>query len=101
MEGITETKFEAETKGWTIYRLPYPGIHPIISLQTMTPWHTLASLCCKDRDIAVPCETRRGLANTEVDAHSQLLDGSQGPQWRAKESTQGAKEICNPVGATL
>jgi hypothetical protein len=23
-----------------------------------------------------------GLANTEVDAHSQLLDGSQGPQWR-------------------
>jgi hypothetical protein len=25
----------------------------------------------------------RGLANTEVDAHSQLLDGSQGPQWRS------------------
>jgi hypothetical protein len=24
----------------------------------------------------------RGLANTEVGAHSQLLDGSQGPQWR-------------------
>ena len=23
------------------------------------------------------------LANTEVDAHSQLLDGSQGPQWRS------------------
>jgi hypothetical protein len=22
-------------------------------------------------------------ANTEVDAHSQLLDGSQGPQWRS------------------
>jgi hypothetical protein len=25
----------------------------------------------------------QGLANTEVDAHSQLLDGSQGPQWRS------------------
>jgi hypothetical protein len=25
----------------------------------------------------------RGLANTEVDAHSQLLEGSQGPQWRS------------------
>jgi hypothetical protein len=25
----------------------------------------------------------RGLANTELDAHSQLLDGSQGPQWRS------------------
>jgi hypothetical protein len=24
-----------------------------------------------------------GLANTEVDAHSQLMDGSQGPQWRS------------------
>jgi hypothetical protein len=29
-----------------------------------------------------------------VDAHSQLLDGSQGPQ----ESTQGAGGICNPIG---
>ena len=53
MEGVTETKFGAETKGWTIKRLPYPGIHSIISLQTMTPLHTLASVCCKDRDIAV------------------------------------------------
>jgi hypothetical protein len=26
----------------------------------MTTWHTLASLCCKDCDIAVPCETRPG-----------------------------------------
>jgi hypothetical protein len=24
-----------------------------------------------------------GLANTEVDAHSQLMDGSQGSQWRS------------------
>jgi hypothetical protein len=45
MEGVTETKFGAETKGWTIKRLPYPGIHPIISLQTLTPLHTLARLC--------------------------------------------------------
>jgi hypothetical protein len=32
MEKVTETKFGAETKGW---RLPYLGIHPIISLQTL------------------------------------------------------------------
>jgi hypothetical protein len=31
MEGVTETKFGAETKGWTIQRMPYLGIHPIIS----------------------------------------------------------------------
>jgi hypothetical protein len=45
MSGVTETKFGAETKGWTIYWLPYPGIHPIISLQRLTPLHTLARFC--------------------------------------------------------
>jgi hypothetical protein len=30
---------------WTIYRLPYPVIHPIISLQTLTPLQTLARFC--------------------------------------------------------
>jgi hypothetical protein len=25
---VTETKFGAKTKGWTIQRLPHPGIHP-------------------------------------------------------------------------
>jgi hypothetical protein len=38
-EGVTETKFGAETKGWTTQRLPHPGIHPIISHQTQTLWH--------------------------------------------------------------
>jgi hypothetical protein len=42
MEGVTETKIGAEKKGWTIWRLPYPGIHPIISLQSLTPLQTLA-----------------------------------------------------------
>jgi hypothetical protein len=45
MKRVTETKFGAETKGWTICRLPYSGIHPIISLQTLTPLHTLARFC--------------------------------------------------------
>jgi hypothetical protein len=29
MEGVTETKFRAETEGRTIQRLPYLEIHPI------------------------------------------------------------------------
>jgi hypothetical protein len=45
MEEVTETKFGAEMKGWTIYRLPYPGIHPIISFQMLTPLHTWARFC--------------------------------------------------------
>jgi hypothetical protein len=36
MEGGTETKYGAKTKGWTTKRLPHPGIHPIISHQTQT-----------------------------------------------------------------
>jgi len=34
MEGITETKFGAETEGRTIQRLPHLGIHPINNHQT-------------------------------------------------------------------
>jgi hypothetical protein len=36
MEGVTETKFWAKTKGWIVQRLPYLGIHPIISHQMQT-----------------------------------------------------------------
>ena len=57
MEGVTETQFGAETKGWTIWRLPLLGIHPIISLQMLTSLHTLTRVCWKDPDIAVSCET--------------------------------------------
>jgi hypothetical protein len=35
MEGVTETKFRAETEGRTIQKLPHPGIHPIYNHQTM------------------------------------------------------------------
>jgi hypothetical protein len=27
MKGVTERKFGAKTKGWTIQRIPHPGIH--------------------------------------------------------------------------
>jgi hypothetical protein len=36
MEGVTETKFGAETEGMTIQRLPYLGIHPINNHQNQT-----------------------------------------------------------------
>jgi hypothetical protein len=42
LEGVTETKFGAKTKGWTIQRLPHLGIHPIISHQTQTLLHMSA-----------------------------------------------------------
>jgi hypothetical protein len=45
VERVTETKFGAKTKGWTIQRLPYSGIHPIISHQTQTLLHMPARFC--------------------------------------------------------
>ena len=60
MKGVTETKIGDEMKGWTIQRLPYPGINPIISFQTLTLLHTLTRFCRKDTDIAIPCEAMPG-----------------------------------------
>jgi hypothetical protein len=39
MEGVTETKFGAETEGKTIQRLPHLRIHPIYNHQTQTLLH--------------------------------------------------------------
>ena len=36
MEGVTETKFGAETEGMTIQTLPHLEIHPINNHQTQT-----------------------------------------------------------------
>jgi hypothetical protein len=45
MEGVTEKNFGAKTKGWTIQRLPYLGIHHIIKHQTETLLHMPARFC--------------------------------------------------------
>jgi hypothetical protein len=36
MDGVTETKFRAETEGMTIQRLPHLGMYPINHHQTQT-----------------------------------------------------------------
>ena len=36
MEGVVEAKFGAKMKGWTIQRLPHPGVHPITPPNTDT-----------------------------------------------------------------
>jgi hypothetical protein len=45
VEGVTESKFGAETVERTIQRLPHLGIHPIISHQTQTLLHMPARFC--------------------------------------------------------
>ena len=38
MEGLTETKCEAESEGMTIQRLPHLGMHPIATTKTRHYW---------------------------------------------------------------
>jgi hypothetical protein len=45
MEGVTETKFGADTEGMTIHRLPHLGIHPINNHQTQTLWEIPTRAC--------------------------------------------------------
>ena len=45
MEGVTETKFGAETEGKAMQRLPHLGIHPIYSHQTQTLLWMPTSTC--------------------------------------------------------
>jgi hypothetical protein len=45
MEGVAETKVGANTKGWTIQRLPHPGIYPIISHKMQTLLHMPFRFC--------------------------------------------------------
>jgi hypothetical protein len=56
VEGVTETKFGAETEERTIQKLSHPGIHPIYNHQTQTLLHMPARFCWKDPDKAVSCE---------------------------------------------
>jgi hypothetical protein len=45
MEGVTETKYEAETVAKTIQRLPHLEIHPINNHKTQTPLHMPERFC--------------------------------------------------------
>ena len=83
MEGVTDTKFGAEIERRTIQRLPYSGIQPIHNHQTQTLLHMPVRFCWQDPDISLFCEDMPVPGKYRSDAHNQLLDGSQGPQWRS------------------
>ena len=99
MEGVTETKFTAEMEGSTIHRLTHLGIHPINNYQTQTLLHMPARFCWQDPDISISCEAlpvpgkyRSGIVIYWMEHRA--------PNEGARESTQGAKGVCNPIGGT-
>ena len=56
MEGVTETKCEAETEGMIIQRLPHLGIQPINNHQNWTLLWMPTRACWQEPDIAVSWE---------------------------------------------
>jgi hypothetical protein len=101
MEGITETKFGAETEGWTIQRLPHPVIYPIISHQMQTLLHMPARFWWQDPDIAVsgeampvPGKYRSGCSQSPIGWNTGI------PNVGAREGTKGAEGVCSPIGGT-
>jgi hypothetical protein len=75
VEGVTETKFRAETEGRTIQRLPYLGIHPI-KKNTKSRHYCICQQNYADRRLIQLSLVRlcKCLANTKVNAHSHLLE---------------------------
>ena len=100
MGGVTETKFGAEMKGWTIQRLPHAGIHPIISLQTMTPLHTLARFYRKDPDVAVSCEALPVPGKYRSGCSQSSIGWNTGLPMEELEKVLIAEGVYNPIGGT-
>jgi hypothetical protein len=83
MEGVTEKKCGADTETMTMQRLPHLGSIPYI---TTKPRHYCGyQQELADRSLIYMFSERlcQCLTNTEVFAHSHLLDGAQGPQGRS------------------
>jgi hypothetical protein len=101
MKGVTETKFGAKTKGWTIQRIPHAGIHPIINHQTQTLLHNARKILLK-----TPCYSCLILGYASAwQIQKWMLTviykvEHRAPNGEVRESTQGAEGVCNPIGGT-
>ena len=98
MERATETKFGAKMKGWTIQRLPHPEVHPIISHQMQTLLHMAARFCWRDPEIAVSCACSSQIQKWMLTVIYWM--DNRAPSGGARESTQWAEGVFNPIGGT-
>jgi hypothetical protein len=80
LEGVTETKFGAEKKGWTIQRLPHPGT-PFHNQPPNTGTITYASkILLKDPDTAVFCEAMPAPGKHRSGCSQSAIGWNTGPQ---------------------
>ena len=86
MEGVTETKCEAETEEMTIQKLPHLGIYPIYNHQTQTLLWMSESAYWQEPHIdvswealPVPDKYRKGYPMEELEKVPKELEGSAAP----------------------
>ena len=93
-EELQRKKLGAEMEGRTIQSLPHPGIHPLNNQETQTLLHMPERFCWQDPDIAISCKA--------MWVHDKYRSGcsQDAPKEGARESTQGLKGFCNPIGGT-
>ena len=102
MEGVTKTKFRAETEGRTIQRMPHLVIHYINNHQTQTLLHIPTRFCLQDPDIAVSCEANASAWQIQKWILTVIYwVQNRFPNEGARESTQGAEGVCSPIGGTI
>jgi hypothetical protein len=100
IEGVTETKFRAVMEERTIQRLSHPVIHPIYNHQTQTLLHMPTRFCSQNLDIALSCEAMPVCGKYRSGCSIIYWIGHRAPKEGARECTQGAKGICNPIGGS-
>jgi hypothetical protein len=95
MEGVIETKFRAEIEEMTIQGIQTINNHKLIYYGRCQQELADMSLIKLSPERLCQC-----LTNTEVGAHSHPLDRHRVTNEGARESTQGAKGVCSPIGGT-
>ena len=83
MEGVTETKFGAETEGMIIQILLHLWIHPIDNQQNQTLLWMPMRACWQEADIAVSWEALPAPDKYRSVCSQPEGDRAQGPQWRS------------------
>jgi hypothetical protein len=82
-------------------RLPHPGIHTIINHQMQTQLHMPARFCRQDPDIADSCKAMTVAGKYRSRCSESAIGWNTGPpNGGARESTQRAEGVCNPIGGT-
>ena len=74
--------------------------YSLFNNETQTLVHMPKRFCCQDPDIAVSCEAMLVPGKSRSGCSQSSIGWNTAPNGGARESTQEAKGVCNPIGET-